>query len=82
MLVEKDFDNPLIVTYATVVPKGEEFKVDWKQVETKVKESYSDLKLIYSRMDDHGGHLAFSSLRIKNDRIDELCASGLTIQER
>lgn len=33
-------------------------------------------------MDDHGGHLAFSSLRIKNDRIDDLCANGLTIQER
>jgi len=59
-LVEKDFDNPIIVTYGTKVDAGEEFKVDWKQVEKAVKEAYPHLKLIYSRMDPHGGHVAFS----------------------
>lgn len=82
ILVEKDFDNPLIVTYATKVKKGDDFKVDWKQVEAKIKEEFPALKLIYSRMDEHGGHLAFSQLRIKNDLIDELCSKGSTIQER
>ena len=49
ILVEKDFDNPIIVTYGTVVNADEEFKVDWKQVEKAIKESYPHLKLIYSR---------------------------------
>jgi len=82
ILVEKDFDNPLIVTYATVVAKGEEFKVDWKLVEAKIKEEYPGLKLIYSRMDDHGGHLAFSQLRLKHDLMDDLIKNGAEIQER
>ena len=73
ILVEKDFDNPIIVTYETKVADKEEFKVDWKQVEKAVKEGYPKLKLIYSRMDPHGGHVAFSSLRLKRDLLDKLC---------
>lgn len=69
MLVEKDFDNPIIVTYETKVPDGEEFKVDWKQVEKRIKEAFPKLKLIYSRMDPHGGHVAFSQLRIKKEML-------------
>ena len=40
--------------------KNEEFKVDWKQVESAVREKFPGLKLVYSRADPHGGHLAFS----------------------
>ena len=50
--------------------EGEEFKVDWKQVERTVREKYPGLKLVYSRADPHGGHIAFSQLRIKTDLID------------
>ena len=82
ILVEKDFDNPVIVSYAAEVKDGEDFKVDWKAVEKQVKESFPKLKLIYSRMDEHGGHLAFSQLRLKKDLLAELCAGKLTIQER
>jgi len=28
--VEKDFDNPIIITYNAKVGEKEEFKVDWK----------------------------------------------------
>lgn len=73
ILVEKDFDNPIIVTYSAAVAEGEEFKVDWKQVEKAVKESFPKLKLIYSRMDEHGGHVAFSQLRVKRDLLADLC---------
>jgi hypothetical protein len=76
-LVEKDFDNPIIVTYGTKVAEGEEFKVDWKQVEKACKEAYPHLKLVYSRMDPHGGHVAFSQLRLKKDLLDKLCTGTL-----
>jgi hypothetical protein len=79
ILVEKDFDNPIIVTYAAEVKAGEEFKVDWKQVEKTVKENYPKLKLIYSRMDEHGGHVAFSQLRVKRDLLADLCKNKQTI---
>jgi len=79
ILVEKDFDNPIIVTYAAEVKAGEEFKVDWKQVEKIVKETFPKLKLIYSRMDEHGGHVAFSQLRVKRDLLAELCKSPIQI---
>ena len=82
ILTEKDFDNPIIVSYDTKVNDGEEFKVDWKQVEKAVKESYPKLKLIYSRMDPHGGHVAFSQLRLKRDLLDQLCKETIQIQER
>jgi hypothetical protein len=48
------------VTYGTSVDSGDEFKVDWKQVEAAIKKNYPKLKLIYLRMDPHGGHVAFS----------------------
>jgi hypothetical protein len=64
ILTEKDFDNPLIVSYEAKVKEDEEFKVDWKEVERGIKEAYPKLKLIYSRMDPHGGHVAFSQLRL------------------
>lgn len=82
VLVEKDFDNPIIVSYNTTVAEGEEFKVDWKQVEKAIKEKFAGLKLIYSRMDPHGGHVAFSQLRLKRDLLDELCKEPLPCQER
>lgn len=61
---------------------GEEFKCNWKEVEKTVKEKYPGLKLVYARGDEKGGHLAFSTLRIKNDLIDQLCGENMTIAEK
>jgi len=47
-----------------------------------VKEAFPGLKLIYSRMDEHSGHLAFSNLRLKTDLMDELCSKSVQIQDR
>jgi len=70
-LTEKDFDNPMIVHFKPEgVKEDEDFKVDWKQVERKVKEKYPTLKLVYSRADAKEGDLAFSVLRIKRDLIN------------
>ena len=62
--------------------KDEEFKVDWKKVESAVKEAYPGLKLVYSRADPHGGQVAFSQLRIKDELISSLIKSNLRIQDK
>lgn len=53
ILVEKDFDNPLIVAFKVEDAKEaeEEFKVNWKEVEKAVREAYPGLKLTYARGD-------------------------------
>ena len=40
--------------------EGEEFKVNWKEVEIAVNKNYHGLKVLYARGDDHGGQLAIS----------------------
>ena len=67
------------MTYAAEVKDGEEFKVDWKQVEKEVKANFPKLKLIYSRMDPHGGHIAVSQLRIKREMLNDLCKNKMTV---
>ena len=62
------------------IKEGEEFKVNWKEVEKAVREKYTTLKLTYARGDDHGGQLAFSNLRIKTDVLDQLLGDTMTIQ--
>lgn len=83
ILVEKDFDNPLIVHFKVEDLNKEEaegFKVDWKEVERTIKEKFPKLKLVYSRADPHEGDLAFSNLRLKKDLIEVLTTEALTIQ--
>lgn len=60
ILVEKDFDNPLIVQFEAEIPEGEEFKVNWKEVEIAVREAHPKLKMTYARGDNTGGQLAIS----------------------
>lgn len=80
ILVEKDFDNPLIIAFKVEgAAAGDESKASWKDVEKTVKEQYPTLKLVYARGDDKGGHLAFSNLRLKEDQIDKLCEKTVTI---
>jgi len=55
VLVDKDFENPIIVSYEAKVGAKDDFKADWKQVEKSIRETYPKLKLIYSRMEQQGG---------------------------
>jgi hypothetical protein len=56
ILVEKDFDNPMIIAFnVEEVKEGEEFKVNWKEVEKAVREAFPTLKLTYARGDPLGG---------------------------
>ena len=59
--------------------EGEEFKVEWKQVENTIREKYAGLKIVYSRADATSGNIAFSQLRIKQDLIKELTKPDSTI---
>ena len=64
ILTERDFSDPIIVYFKVTLAEAEEYKVNWKEVEAKVKDTYPKLKLIYSRGGQHDGHMAFSSLRL------------------
>ena len=64
------------------VKEGEEFKVNWKEIEKSVREKYSGLKLIYARGDTLGGQLAFSNLRLKTDVLDSLLGGKMTCTEK
>lgn len=80
ILAEKDFDNPLIIAFKVQgLTEGEEFKVEWKQVENTIREKYAGLKIVYSRADATSGNIAFSQLRIKQDLIKELTKPDSTI---
>ena len=64
------------------VKEGEEFKVNWKEIEKATREKYAGLKLIYARGDNHGGQLAFSNLRLKTELLDQLLADSMSVQEK
>ena len=77
------FLRSLIVAFnVEEVKEEEEFKVNWKEVEKAVRETYPGLKLTYARGDPLGGQLAISNLRLKTDLIDPLVATPMTIQEK
>lgn len=82
VLVEKDFDNPLIVQFDVEIAEGEEFKVNWKEIELAVRDTYPMLKMTYARGDDHGGQLALSNLRMKQELLDQLLGAKMTIKEK
>lgn len=85
ILSEKDFDNPLIVEFKVQgVKEGDDFKVEWKQVENTIREKFGGLKIVYSRADATGGHIAFSQLRMKRELVDELTKpkSSVKIQDK
>ena len=61
----------LIVAFTVEeLKEGEEFKVNWKEVEKAVRAAYPALKMTYARGDDHGGQLAISNLRLNTEVLD------------
>ena len=53
----------MIVHFETKPKKGdsEDFKINWKDVETSVRLNFNKLKIVYSRADQYMGELALSS---------------------
>lgn len=73
----------LIVAFTVEeLKEGEEFKVNWKEVEKAVRAAYPALKMTYARGDDHGGQLAISNLRLNTEVLDQLLGAAMEIQEK
>lgn len=51
ILVNLDFENPIIIHFKTPETEEKEFKVNWKDVESAVKKEFPRLKIVYSRAD-------------------------------
>ncbi len=79
VLSNSDFENPIIIHFKVENAQGE-FKVNWKEVETAVKNAFPHLKIIYSRADPLEGDLAVSSHRINNAELAKLSEAKLKIQ--
>lgn len=71
-----DFENPIIIHFKTAdqdAAKDESYKVNWKDVETLVKEKFEKLKVVYSRADKYEGDLAIASHRVNMAQLEKLC---------
>jgi len=73
----QDFENTLIVHFKTEdqdAKKDENYKVNWKEVESMIKEKFDRLKNVYTRADKYEGDVAISSYKYNKKQFDELCA--------
>jgi hypothetical protein len=77
----QDFEKPIIIHFKVEKPDNEEFKVNWKDVETMVSKKFDCLKVVYSRADKHEGDLAISSFRVNQDQLKELASLKTKIGE-
>lgn len=82
ILVNADFENPIIVHFKTEGKDGDSFKVNWKEVENEVRQKFPTLKIVYSRADQFQGDLAISSHKLKQANLEKLTSSSLKIQDR
>lgn len=82
IFVNADFENPIIIHFKTEVKAGEEFKVNWKDVETAVRAEFPKIKIVYSRADPHEGDLALSSHKANHAEIERLTTTTLKAQGR
>lgn len=63
------------------VKRKEETKTNWKDIEDFVKEKYRKLKLLYSRLQDTEGHIAFSSRKLDEKALNELLKQDLVVKD-
>jgi La domain len=80
ILANADFENPIIIHFKTGA--ADDFKVNWKEVETAVRTEFPRLKIVYSRADQHEGDLAISSHRLNSAELDKLSQATLKVQDR
>lgn len=82
ILVNLDFENPIIIHFKTTTTDEKDYKVNWKDVESAVRKEFPRLKIVYSRADQFMGDLALSSHRINNAELEKLNNAKITIQGR
>ena len=76
VLTDRDFKDPKIIEYATSSESEE--KPSWRDLEKEIQSKFPSLKLLYSRMDEKVGQLAFSSDKIDNEALESLLKSTVT----
>ena len=69
----------MIIHFKTTGKEGEEFKVNWKEVEETVRKDFPRVKIVYSRADQFEGDLALSTHKMKNAEVDKLVAATVKI---
>ncbi|CDW75697.1 lupus la [Stylonychia lemnae] len=82
ILVNADFENPIIIHFKTEAKDGDGFKVNWKEIENEVKQKNPLLKIVYSRADQYEGDLAISSHKLKQVNLEKLTSATLKVQEK
>jgi hypothetical protein len=71
----KDFENTHIIHFSTQdkdAAKDEDYKVNWKSIETMIKEKYDLLKVVYTRADKYEGDIAISSNKLNKPQYEQL----------
>jgi hypothetical protein len=72
---KEDFENTLIVHFKTEdqnPAEDENYKVNWKDLETIIKNKFDLIKVVYSRADKYEGDLAISRYRLNKAQYAEL----------
>jgi len=63
----QDFENTHIIHFATKdkdEKADEDYKVNWKSIETMIKAKFDLLKVVYTRADKYEGDIAISSFKM------------------
>lgn len=71
----QDFENSIIVSFKTTdvdEKADEEYKVNWRDLETYIKENFNQIKVVYSRSDKYDGHIAVSSYKLNRPQFEQL----------
>lgn len=75
IFVAQDFENTLIVNFVTKdqdEAKDADYKVNWKDFENFIKNTFDRLKVVYSRADKYEGQLAISSYKYDKEQFEKL----------
>lgn len=68
----QDFENTHIIHFATKdkdEKKDEDYKVNWKSIETMIKAKFELLKVVYTRADKYEGDIAISSFKMNKEQF-------------
>lgn len=74
----QDFENTIIVHFKTedVDEKADEnYKINWKELESYIREKFDQIKVVYSRSDKYEGHLAISTYKLHKDQFNKLIST-------
>lgn len=72
----------IIIRFKATIKEGEEYKVNWKEVNKEVSKKFPKLKIVYSRGGKETGELAISSYKVNQKYVDELSKTTMKVDGR